>query len=262
MYEQKLVVFVDILGFSSLVEKSKVDESIINVIYDVVTYMMPENMALRSVGNINYDSVPKEEVKQVEEDFAQFSKAFLCAHPIAFTSFSDCLVISCSVDDAAAMQIVLDSLIKMNIYFWEAHSLLVRGGIVIGDVYHEDQGPVFGPAMSEAYLLESQKAIFPRLIISKEAIMKLRSYETFSLMEAAVNDDGDYESISLLGGYKYIVSTDLLMSSKQEFYKQNKATQLVKIQDMVSRQENIRVREKFQWLEGKFCQPDDAENFF
>lgn len=41
--------------------------------------------------------------------------------------------------------------------------VLLRGGITIGDLYH-DGNIVYGPAMNEAYLLESQKAVYPRVI--------------------------------------------------------------------------------------------------
>lgn len=44
---------------------------------------------------------------------------------------------------------------------------LLRGGITIGPLYHEN-GIVFGPALSEAYKLESEDAKYPRILASKE----------------------------------------------------------------------------------------------
>ncbi|HEY4091712.1 MAG TPA: hypothetical protein VGN46_09375 [Luteibacter sp.] len=42
---------------------------------------------------------------------------------------------------------------------------LVRGGIVFGDAYHDDLS-LFGPAVEEAYLIESKQAVVPRIMLS------------------------------------------------------------------------------------------------
>jgi hypothetical protein len=47
--------------------------------------------------------------------------------------------------------------------------IFVRGGISFGDVVH-DKNLLFGPAMTEAYYLESKYAKFPRIILSKEVV--------------------------------------------------------------------------------------------
>ena len=45
--------------------------------------------------------------------------------------------------------------------------VIVRGGIARGGLIH-DKEMVVGPAMVDAYLLESKKAVYPRIIISEE----------------------------------------------------------------------------------------------
>jgi len=47
--------------------------------------------------------------------------------------------------------------------------MFMRGGITIGKLIHEENGALFGPAMNEAYLLESKCAIYPRVVISEKA---------------------------------------------------------------------------------------------
>ncbi|HTG56249.1 MAG TPA: hypothetical protein VL943_08285, partial [Niabella sp.] len=47
--------------------------------------------------------------------------------------------------------------------------MMIRGGITIGDLIHEENGALFGPAMNEAYRLESNSAIYPRVVISNNA---------------------------------------------------------------------------------------------
>jgi hypothetical protein len=45
--------------------------------------------------------------------------------------------------------------------------LLIRGAITIGDIVHDDS-IVFGPALNRAYELESQQAIYPRIILDPD----------------------------------------------------------------------------------------------
>lgn len=49
------------------------------------------------------------------------------------------------------------------ILVWQ-HNILLRGALTIGEIYH-DENMVFGPAMVEAYELESKVAEFPRIIL-------------------------------------------------------------------------------------------------
>ena len=49
------------------------------------------------------------------------------------------------------------------------HCTFVRGGITFGDMYAKDD-IVFGPALTEAYLLEEKNARVPRIIIRKKTL--------------------------------------------------------------------------------------------
>lgn len=51
--------------------------------------------------------------------------------------------------------------------------ILMRGGIVCGKLY-VDEDIVFGPGLTEAYLLEEKNAKNPRIIISKETLEEAR----------------------------------------------------------------------------------------
>jgi hypothetical protein len=83
--------------------------------------------------------------------------------------------------------------------------VLIRAGLTVGDAYlpASGDGPVFGPAMVRAYEIESQEAVYPRIVIDDDALEQhkldplLRS-ESNSLAEEqkllrqllAVGDDG------------------------------------------------------------------------
>ena len=50
--------------------------------------------------------------------------------------------------------------------------ILLRGGITVGQLCHKDN-IVYGPAMVEAYELESKSAIYPRVIVSEKFYLQL-----------------------------------------------------------------------------------------
>lgn len=66
---------------------------------------------------------------------------------------------------------------------------LIRGGVTIGNLYHS-QGVVFGPAMVEAYELESRTAVYPRIVAS-HTIMSRPKWINNSLVFLK-DDDGLY----------------------------------------------------------------------
>ena len=81
------------------------------------------------------------------------------------TQFSDSLIISTNYNDAGLLHLI-DHIEKIAFNFLKM-GFLCRGGIASGFLFHEEN-VVFGPAMIEAYQLESSEAICPRIILSKE----------------------------------------------------------------------------------------------
>jgi hypothetical protein len=81
------------------------------------------------------------------------------------TQFSDCLVLSVESNSHGreTLQNALLTLTSILIQF----GFLLRGGITRGPLFH-DSGLVYGPALIEAYELESKVASVPRVILSKE----------------------------------------------------------------------------------------------
>ncbi len=48
--------------------------------------------------------------------------------------------------------------------------ILVRGSVVRGKLIHEPE-KVFGPALVEAYVLESKAALYPRIILDRDIVL-------------------------------------------------------------------------------------------
>lgn len=84
------------------------------------------------------------------------------------TQFSDSIVISFSTDEESQVfNTLLD--IKHVLIALINQGMLCRGGVAIGAVLHNDKY-LFGPAMVDAYTLESKAANYPRVILSEEII--------------------------------------------------------------------------------------------
>jgi hypothetical protein len=64
---------------------------------------------------------------------------------------------------------------------------LVRGGATIGQLYHQDR-VVFGEAMVEAYLIESQSSIYPRIVVSPALVSRTKDFGS----PIVKDDDGLY----------------------------------------------------------------------
>ena len=90
---------------------------------------------------------------------------------------SDALVVADATgpdfDDVMALNEMLFQTAILQLQL-ASHGFFARGAISIGP-HHVHDGMVFGPALVEAYRLENQKAVNPRVILSREACEILRS---------------------------------------------------------------------------------------
>ena len=164
-YEERLVVFIDILGFKEIVKQSEKDPSKVKLIYSVLNYLknweIPEKWDLKLV--------------EIEEDAQKRGVAnFDIRGKTNSTSFSDSIVVSVKVDnnvnEMASTLIV--NLANIGAILFE-QGILFRGGLTIGNIIHNENGTVFGQGLIDAYKLESNNAKYPRIIMSDKLISKL-----------------------------------------------------------------------------------------
>ena len=91
-------------------------------------------------------------------------------HQPAITVFSDSVVMSYQVlndKDVIVAMTILSKIISSLADFALNYDFLIRGGISIGQMYHKD-GIVVGNALIEAYKLENELAVYPRVILSAD----------------------------------------------------------------------------------------------
>lgn len=154
-YEVRYVAFMDILGFSEAISKSKANDSDLPAkIYNAL--------------DIRLDTL--------ECGAHQLFDGALNGSDLRVHSFSDCVVISSSNSPVGLASMLFACWRVAS--DWLEQGFLCRGGITRGAVTHRVDGEakqgkskstlVFGPAFVEAYHLESKIADFSRIVLSKE----------------------------------------------------------------------------------------------
>lgn len=216
MYENRYIAFIDILGFGALVESSANDKDVQEKIFDALNSIQSDKLNEDLYARVNEELIPPEELEVAKEIARAFAQAGKAANPVTITYFSDSLVISAPESDVIASQLVIDLIIKLKIKMWSEHSLLIRGGITLGDLAHIEGGPLYGPAMNRAYYLESKIAKYPRVIIDEPCLAKYREVETFRLFESSIRNDEAQSYISLATSlYHTFTDSSLVLSGER-----------------------------------------------
>lgn len=154
-YEERFIAFVDILGFEESILNSKID-TLIKVIQLLRSEAANKPYVMEKENYMVFMAGPGEN---------NASDKFHSSREISV--FSDLIVISYEVQNEVS---VLNNLHKLLhcIYFIQEHlsinSILIRGGISCGQLYHKGDICI-GPALLRAYELEHSLAKFPRVII-------------------------------------------------------------------------------------------------
>ncbi|WP_347929182.1 hypothetical protein [Pseudomonas helvetica] len=162
MYQKRLTLFIDFLGFKDIVEETAADNEALNKIVGA----LEDAASTAKIGN--------------KSDFH-------------VSQFSDCLVISYKVKSADALFEIVNklSLIVVRII---GRGYLLRGGLTYGELHHSDTA-VLGPAMNRAYYLESEVAKYPRVILDPEVFNELLEDSSAEVVETIkqvlVKDEND-----------------------------------------------------------------------
>lgn len=137
IYEDRYVAFIDILGFTKIVEKS-------------VSSPEQAKALVRILTKISDRTQPLDFDKAIGDDFRA-------------QSFSDCIVLSAraSLDGLEHLLFVVSQL-ALDLL---TNGILTRGGIAKGKMHHSRV--IMGPAMIAAYQLESTIAGFPRIVVDR-----------------------------------------------------------------------------------------------
>lgn len=142
-YEQRLILFLDFLGFKRIVENTTTDAKRLASL-------------LRAIKLLS----------ELRADEADISKQV--------TQFSDSVVVSYSVSETSSVFYLVNE-VALLIIDLAYMGFLVRGGITFGSLIHTTEYLV-GPAMIRAYEMESMEAKSPRVLLDPNIIKIARRY--------------------------------------------------------------------------------------
>ena len=225
-YEDRVVAFVDVLGFKDLVMQSQTDERV----------LLNITSALSSL----YNWVWRWEADGVNSSFA-------------FTQFSDSVVLSAIADTQDSFDMLLQLMLGIVDIAYN-NGVIVRGGIARGSLIH-DKEMVVGPAMVDAYLLESKKAVYPRIIISEELKNEFEAnLQEFVDSQPNLDEIPSFNKIFKQDDEDGMWYMDYVDPDEAFITMRTKEDYIEALRDIVKKglsNPEPKVREKYEWLERK-----------
>lgn len=224
-YQNRVVFFFDILGFRQLIETNVIEKGIdCTTVHDV------------------FELINKFYQDELDEKYSESKQ---------ITFFSDSVIISFAENEPdqvfhtiSDIQILLVNLVLKGI--------VMRGAISYGQLFHSEKY-LFGPAFVEAYLTETKKAKFPRIICDESIILlsqkgksvdsAKQDLETF--FEIVKPDDDEFWFID------YFEGIESLFDDNYEHI-----DYLLKLRTLIvsniSKAINQEVKEKYLWMKNKY----------
>ena len=166
VYENRLVAFLDILGFKEIIKQSEKSLNKLQLLYQTLQFLKKRENTYK--WNL--------QLIEVEEDAQKRGvKTFDIENLTVCTCFSDSIVVSIKFDENNINE--LTSTLIANLAYIGAQLLtqgvLLRGGVTIGKLIHLDNGIIMGQALIDAYQLETNYAKYPRILLSDKLIQRL-----------------------------------------------------------------------------------------
>lgn len=161
-YEERYLAFIDVLGFSDIIKKTRNQPELISVVHEALVGITRTAVSSRS-----------------------------SILGIQATSFSDNVVISLPLSGPGLFH--LFGLINNFSQELLGLGMLFRGAIAKGAALHTEH-VIFGPALVEAYNLETKVSLHPRIMLSDPVLEDAKSYvnkssEQASLLGRLVRED-------------------------------------------------------------------------
>jgi len=217
--ENRFIAYLDILGYESHIAK---------------------------IGVSGLANVLNESIKQSKEMITYFQKANeerSDNYDFDIKVFSDNFFF-CTKKDWFGLAL-LSSLVQGGLML---SGILVRGSICYGEIYFSEDF-VCGKGLIDAYKLESEIAIYPRIIIDSSYFDSVEKISTSNLdrLQKLSRKSGDgYEFLDYM---RRCLGDDRLVSDFLNVQKKH-------VEDNLKETENNRVKQKYQWLKNyhnSFC---------
>ncbi|GGG68992.1 hypothetical protein GCM10011415_15390 [Salipiger pallidus] len=233
-YERCVVTFLDILGFRSLLGRKSAEE----IASDLVKFRK------FTEGDEPHQPRRMKDYRLQSEVRAEIISDAIVRVRTTETQYQDGPFVWELLD---LLHIQIDCI---------ANGILIRGAMQIGDMHlgMSLEGPVFGQALVDAYLMEENDVVFPMIAVDQEVVRQHLKDERLWLEGHSARDEQDYADRLLAQDERGIWFIDYLRASLNEMdaYYHGWIEFLRMHRDLISRELNAghpeRVREKFDWL--------------
>lgn len=223
-YEERVIAFLDILGFKEIVRDNGLDEikSLFQVIFD--------SEDARSIFRLS-DEKSDDEKENYNTVLEQ----------IEIRVISDSVIISVPNNSIWSLAVIVDVCYYLQCQLLSFENpVYLRGAIDIGEIYF-DERLVFGKGLISSYLAQEHYAIYPRIIFTE----KVKEDQLLSFGEEnskVLKDEDSYFFIDYVRHYIAATSSDDLKTNNK-YLKFKKS-----IADNLYHYSDPRVREKYLWL--------------
>ena len=246
MYKNSIVAFIDILGFKELVNKSIHNDEIRKNIHST----------LMKFKDLERPESWTSEIVEVEED-AQMKglDGFVISKKTKCTCFSDSIVVSIEIENDLneVFSTLIANLSRIGAQLL-SEGILIRGGIDLDDVYHND-GIIFGKGLINSYKLETNAAKYPRIIISNNLISRLNypllyKYERYPYHQYLDRFEDGCVGFHQLIFYQVHQKSSII--SETEIKKEIKKSKDTIIKGLDSSFETPQIFIKYRWLKDQY----------
>jgi hypothetical protein len=208
MYQERITVFIDILGFRNIVSETANNEKFAQEIFNVLDSIRSENIANEMFLEINKMNQSDEEMIELRANQSLISNRLLQDSSIQITHFSDSIVLSIGLENDMYAVSMIEYVCRLIYKLWKDFKILIRGGMSVGKLTHINNGALFGPAMIKAYDLESSLAKYPRIILDDFCYNIIRNSQSYEIMKHLfIPFSGEKENIKVTRGYEMNLAT-------------------------------------------------------
>lgn len=152
-YKDCIVAFYDILGFGDYIDKTDPQK-----VHDLFK---------RIASSAKFD---EHQTKDYDQRFIHFSDTFVRTTPIFDEKGKPMYMGSLFLEILSAIHIQINLVDNGEVF--------LRGSITHGKIQH-NKTEIFGPALVAAYKLETEIAVFPRIIVDPETLKTMRDTDIF-----------------------------------------------------------------------------------
>lgn len=148
LYEDRVVSFVDVLGFRSLLARMPNEPDLFETIRGALESIREHGISSRQAVLLDKSYLPT---------------------GLEATGFSDCYTVSAR----KGSELLIVNLTRQLVLCLLEAGIISRGAIVIGKLYHQHP-VVFGQALVDAYELETSATHYPRVLVTEQVVKCIR----------------------------------------------------------------------------------------